>query len=208
MEERRLIINIRGANAAGKTTLARRFLQEPLVDTMIAPDGTKVGFQTCEVAGLKLPVNLLGRYDESKYSGMDTVKSAEACEWAVREALRRGGAHVMFEGFRVSKSYARYAAMRNEIVRTSRVRWLWVFLHAPTELIWERAQARREDGKLVDKKELEAVVRQMDKTRRTVDQLWPGEMLTLDPTKPPEDIYLRLLAEIAVREQGETLGRV
>lgn len=204
---KRVIVNIRGANAAGKTTLMRNFLGDPFNSHIfVAPDGTKVDFQSTDVFGLALPVVIIGKYDTSKYSGCDKIKSAEAIEWAVEHALKTfPDHHVMFEGFRVSKSYKRYAALRNRLAAQGEV-FLWVFIHATKELIFERAQARREDGKEIDKKELESVVRQMNKTQGAVQFNWPGEMLSLDPMNPPLVVFERLRDEMAARERGETLG--
>jgi hypothetical protein len=211
---RRLIVNVRGANASGKTTLVRQFLAAAArlerLQLRVDPEGAFPGRWTdgfrLELPGLALPVIVVGAYDESKYSGCDKIKSADDIETAIRSAFSLGG-HVLFEGFRVSKSYARFAALRNELCRADPgLTWLWVLLHAPKELIFERAQARREDGRLVDKKELAAVVSQMSSTRDKLRQAFPGDVLTLDPAKDPTYLYLRLLGEMAARERGETMG--
>lgn len=202
----RLVVNIRGANASGKTTLARNFLKDQLdLITTTAPDGTKVDYQVCRVPGLSRMVTLIGRYDESKYSGCDRIKSADAICWAVSQVTGSEN-HVLFEGFRVSKSYARFAALRNELVREHDITWLWALLHAPKELIFERAAARREDGKLIDKKELTSVCGQMDGTRTKLRQAFHGDVLTLDPRRSPRELYTRLVDEMTARERGATLG--
>lgn len=213
-EPRRLIVNIRGANASGKTTLARRFIPAATMGfdrlnmhLCTAPDGTEIRYSSIHPEGLQLPVMVIGTYDESKYSGMDKVKSADAICYAVSWAAQTHGAHhTLFEGFRVSKSYARFAELRNSLVRETGQTWLWALMHAPVELIYERAAARREDGKEIDHRELAAVVRQMDKTRSKVREAWPRDALTLDPRQPPEALYERLVGEMAARERGETLG--
>lgn len=204
---KRLIVNIRGANAAGKTTLMRHFLGDPFnTHQLVAPDGTKVDIQTTDVFGLTLPVAIIGKYDASKYSGCDKIKSAEAIEWAIKECLRLfEDHHVMFEGFRVSKSYKRYAALRNELSAQGEI-FLWVFLHAPKELIFERAQARRDDGKEIDKKELTSVVNTIGSSRQKVMFNWPDEHLTLDPLNTPLRVFERLRDEMISRECGKSLG--
>lgn len=205
---KRLIVNIRGANAAGKTTLAANFHNPQEIREIFWGEGGEVKstYSVWRHPALELPVYLLGPYGKTKYAGGDTIKSADAIEGMVRQLAEAQSGHVVFEGFRVSKSYARFAALRNALVRETGATWLWAFLHAPKDLIWERAQARREDGKLVDKKELEAVVRQMNKTRDTVRYIWPKDVLTLDPTQEREVLVRRLIDEMAARERGETLG--
>lgn len=198
----KLIVNIRGANASGKTTLVRNLLANASFSEQgqVAPDGTKMSWHRGYIPGLELPVIVIGKYDDSKYSGCDKIKSVEAIEWAVREAAKED-AHVVFEGFRVSKSYARFAELRNDLVRTSRVTWLWALLHAPEELIFARADARREaTSRPTDRKELSGVVRQMDKTRRTVMQLWPRDHVDLRSEKSPQELYDQLIMQMKRRE--------
>ena len=204
---RRLIINIRGANASGKTTLMRHFVANMGASLELrSPDNTKVDFQFChQPAELAMPLCVIGKYDDSKYSGCDKIKSADAIEWAVRHAMTEfPGHHIMFEGFRVSKSYSRFAALRNELTQTGRVRWIWAFLHASHDLICERSEARREDtSRLIDKEELGRVVKQMNKTRRTVQQLWPEDEVTLDPLTSPDEVYQKLVKALQTFEMAD-----
>lgn len=205
---RRLIVNIRGANAAGKTTLAREVLSRATATQALdlgPMKGASVSGTMMYLPGLKLPVFLLGRYDDSKYSGCDKIKSADAIEEAVRYMTRSTpDCHIMFEGFRVSKSYTRYAALRNELVREFGVTWLWVFLHLSHADVCARSEARREaSSRPIDKKELQGVVNVMNNTRTKVRQAFPNDHLTLDPVAlRPHDLADRLLAEMVQREQG------
>lgn len=202
---KRLTLNIRGANAAGKTTLMRKFLDDPLgvmdVVELKAPDGTKVHFQCTNVTELVHPVCVIGKYDDSKYSGCDKIKSADAIEWAVKHALEKWpDHHVLFEGFRVSKSYSRFADLRNLLSGGGEI-YLWAFLHATHDLICERSEGRREaNSRPIDREELGRVVRQMDKTRRTVLQLWPDEAITLHPTDTPDVVFANLIDWLAEKE--------
>jgi thymidylate kinase len=208
----RLIVNIRGANASGKTTLVRQFIAHSAAAGLEVrlQDSTVVRGHLLSHPALTLPIAVLGLYDASKYSGCDKIKSADQIEEAVRSLAQSDGLvdpHVIFEGFRVSKSFSRFAALRNELVKADpALTWLWALIHAPVGLIYERAAARREDGKLIDKKELAAVVKQMDGTRTKCRQAWPNDVLTLDPTQPPEAVYERFLDEMVARERGETPG--
>lgn len=202
---KRLTLNIRGANAAGKTTLMRKFLANPTEPVEViekrAPDGTKVHFQLSSVTGLSRPVVIIGKYDDSKYSGCDKIKSADAIEWAVQHALEAWPTHhVLFEGFRVSKSYSRFADLRNRLSGAGET-YLWAFLHATHDLICERSEGRREaNSRPIDREELGRVVKQMDKTRRTVLQLWPDEAITLHPSDTPDTVYANLIEWLADKE--------
>lgn len=201
---KRLIVNIRGANASGKTTLMRHFMENVVNSLELrSPDNTRVDFQFAHAPGsLNMPLCIIGKYDASKYSGCDKIKSADAIEWAVKHAMEAYPAHhVMFEGFRVSKSYSRFAALRNELTRQYDVRWVWAFLHASHDLICARSEARREDtSRPIDKVELGRVVKQMTKTKRTVEQLWHEDAVTLDPNDSPDEVYHRLVVALQTME--------
>jgi hypothetical protein len=217
----RLIVNIRGANASGKTTLARQFIAhaEARLPIDLGPmAGAPVSGCLLTLPQLRRRVFLLGKYDDSKYSGCDKIKVADAIAEAVRYLAIHRDCHVLFEGFRVSKSYTRYAALRNELVKArpalspdlEPARWLWVFMHAPDEVIFARSEARREDAsRPIDKKELAAVQRVVNNTRDKVRAAFPGEHLTLRPESwSPVMLYDRLIHEMELRERGESGGAV
>jgi hypothetical protein len=213
----RVITNIRGANAAGKTTLARFFHDKEREFLLGEFAGVKVRATLETIPGLSRDVLLLGTYDESKYSGCDKIKSKDAIQGALRYAagslldFQRGGPaqlppHILFEGFYVSKSWGPYCELRKEILKANPgLRWLWAFLHAPETLIFERSEARRSpDSRPIDKKELGGVVRQMDNSRRNAMQIFPKEeCLTLDPRRSPDELYAQLVGRIALLEGGE-----
>lgn len=214
MPSNRIIVNIRGANAAGKTTLARQFHNKEREFELGTFAGVKVKATLKMVEGLSRAVLLLGTYDESKYSGCDKIKSKDAIQGAVWHAALESDpdgvvahAHVVFEGFYVSKSYGPYVELRKQILRASAIhegdiRWLWAFIHAPEALIFERSEARRSpDSRPIDKKELGGVVRQMANSRRNAMEIFPKqEVLTLDPTRAPEALYEDLVQRMAELE--------
>jgi hypothetical protein len=208
---RRLIVNIRGSNAVGKTTLARMFLPEKTAgfDRLneyfyTHEDGTKVAYSSAEIPGLKLPVIVLGTYDASKYSGMDKVKSADAICGAVEHAAKTHGEHhTLFEGFRVSKSWDRYAELRNRLVREADVTWLWAMLNAPLELIYARSEARRDaSSRPMDEKELAAVWRVMNNSRVKAKTAFPDDTVVLDAAQKPEALFALLVLAMRHREQA------
>jgi len=205
----RVIVNIRGANASGKTTLMRRVIgSAPYVDLGQFPDAQgKMGFvqgHQFSLEGFELPFLVIGRYDASKYSGCDKIKSADQIEGVLRWAIDGGFAgHVLFEGFRVSKSWARFAAVRNWCVSNHHASWVWAFLRAEPELIFERSAARREaDARPIDKEELAAVCRVMASTWRKAKVAMPRDCLDLDASQPTEVLYAQLLGRIKMLESA------
>lgn len=212
MPSNRVIVNIRGANAAGKTTLARQFHDKDREFLLGEFAGVKVKATLKMVEGLSRAVLLLGTYDESKYSGCDKIKSKDAIQGAVWHAALESDpdgvvahAHIMFEGFYVSKSYGPYVELRKKLIKADPgLTWLWAFIHAPEALIFERSEARRSpDSRPIDKKELGGVVRQMANSRRNAMEIFPKkEVLTLDPTRAPEVLYEDLVARMAELEAG------
>jgi hypothetical protein len=213
---KRVITSLRGANASGKTTVARFFHDKDREFALGTFAGVKVRATLKTIPGLERPVLLVGTYDESKYSGCDKIKSKDAIHgalwYAALEADPDGAvasAHILFEGFYVSKSWGPYCELRKQILKAAQyrepeLRWLWAFIHAPLELILERSQARRSaDSRPIDPKELAGVVNQMGNSRRNAMQIFPKEeCLTLDPTEAPEALYAKLVAQMALLEAG------
>jgi thymidylate kinase len=204
---RRIIVNIRGPNASGKTTLARHFHQPNAADILPvwgAGENTLVPFTTKIVEGLQLPVRLLGQYDgKSKYEGCDKIKSVGAIQSAVRRMSTDPlGGHVVFEGFRVSKRYGPYAELRSTIVHENRpdVVWLWALSDISEALMYERAQARSPDREL-NRPELAATWRQMRNTIAKARAAFPAEqVLLLDARLSPEELFGQLVARMGVLE--------
>lgn len=203
---KRVIANIRGPNASGKTTLARSFYggQPQVMLVMAEGSPEKVVCSQAPAEGLGLPVTLLGPYDPAaKYAGCDKVKSVEAIRQAVRDlAARPEPCHLIFEGFRVSKSWVPYADLRNEVVRQQegRVRWLWALSDISEALMMERAQARSPERTL-NRDELSAAWRQMRNTIAKARALYPAEeVMLLDARLPPERLRELLVARMAALE--------
>lgn len=203
----RQIINIRGGNASGKTTQAWYFVEpesEDLLGSFPDKDGklTPVRFYTKAVPGLELPVHVIGTYDESKYSGCDKIKSVDVVMGAVKHATLELPGRVLFEGFRVSKSWGPYAELRNQVVRAAPVGWLWAMMAITYELTCERAQGRSPDREL-NLPELAGMCRQMNNTRIKAKAAFHGDVLELPSAEPQDNLHARLVDAIARREASQ-----
>ena len=143
---------------------------------------------------------MLSKYDDSKYSGCDKIKSVGLVHALVTHAVAVLPGHVLFEGFRVSKSWGPYADLRNRLMRAEPgMGWLWVLIHAPLELILERVVLRSAD-RVPNTPELKAMVSQLSNTRVKALTAFPGGVLVLDPREPPDALYRRLVERLAAEE--------
>lgn len=205
---KRVVVNIRGANASGKSTLARLF-HEPAGQFELGAWPDKNGKQVAvsayrtTVPGLELPVYLLGTYDHRKYSGMDTIDSADVTEEVVNTAARYLDGHVIFEGFRMSKTWGRFATLRNRVVRDAGVDWVWWMLNASLELVIQRTEERRDAASTpTDRERLRLIVAEMNSYRIKAKALFHADTFTPDPGKlSPKELRDMLVAEMVRRER-------
>ena len=131
------IVNVRGANGSGKTTIVRRFLEklpsEPLGGKPGRPSGYRVDATSW---GIRSPVFVVGSY-ENTCGGADGISTQE--EIAERTTKAHIYGHVLVEGLLMSKSSAGgYVAP----VLKSRGA-IFAFLDTPWEVCLERVLARR-----------------------------------------------------------------
>lgn len=92
------IINIRGTNGSGKTTIARELISHM---TKVKDYTTKNGvfchiYKTAD----DVPVALIGKYEGAVTGGVDRVRSVRDCVEAVAEVSKYG--HVVMEGLILS----------------------------------------------------------------------------------------------------------
>jgi hypothetical protein len=132
------IVNIRGCNGSGKTTVVRRFLErlpnEPLGGRPGRPAGYRVDASPW---GLTLPVYVVGSY-ENACGGTDGIKTQEEIVDRVRRAHAAGG-HVLVEGLLMSKSSdggVTAPALRE-------LGGIFAFLDTPWQVCLDRVLARR-----------------------------------------------------------------
>jgi hypothetical protein len=135
-----MIINIRGTNGSGKTTVIRRLMDHY--------GQTAVRVRAGEIVAHRLGCGamVVGRYvskaDPSTLTptgGCDTITTQdEVCD-AVRRFSKRGS--VLFEGLLISGLWFRYDALARELaIRDYR----WVFLNTSLEECIARTLARRQ----------------------------------------------------------------
>ena len=131
------IVNIRGCNGSGKTTIVRRFLDrlpaQPLGGKPDRPAGYTVD---ASAWGISVPVFVVGSY-ENTCGGTDGINTQE--EIAERVVKARALGHVLVEGLLMSKSSAggHVAPILKEYDA------IFAFLDTPWEVCLERVLQRR-----------------------------------------------------------------
>jgi hypothetical protein len=132
------IVNIRGCNGSGKTTIVRRFLDklsnEPLGGKPGRPAGYKVDASPW---GINIPVFVIGSY-ENTCGGTDGINTQEEIAERVVKAIGHG--HVLVEGLLMSKSSAKGHVA--PILKEHGA--IFAFLDTPWNVCLERVLARRE----------------------------------------------------------------
>jgi hypothetical protein len=131
------IVNIRGCNGSGKTTIVRRFLErlptEKLGPLPNKPWGYKVDASSWGVAR---PILVVGSY-ENTCGGADGINTQEEIATRVVAALEHG--HVFVEGLLMSKSSA--GGHVAPILKDHGA--VFAFLNTPWEVCLERVLGRR-----------------------------------------------------------------
>lgn len=96
------IVNIRGCNGSGKTTIVRRFLDRLPVTALGGKPGRPAGYRVDATAwGIQTPVYVVGSY-ENTCGGTDGIKTQDEIVERVQKAHAHG--HVLVEGLLMSKS--------------------------------------------------------------------------------------------------------
>ncbi len=137
-----MIINLRGTNGSGKSTVARGLLEGlETREVELAPYLTPGGVPRV-VAGLYAPARdliVVGPY-RTACGGCDAIKTQDL----VKESVRRAAAlacHVFFEGVIISTLYSGYRALSDEL-RAAGHHYTWAYLDTPLEVCLARIQAR------------------------------------------------------------------
>jgi hypothetical protein len=96
------IVNIRGCNGSGKTTIVRRFLDRLPVRKVGEREDRPVGYRVnAQAWGIKTPIFVIGSY-ENTCGGTDGIKTQEEIATHIKQAHALG--HVLVEGLLMSKS--------------------------------------------------------------------------------------------------------
>lgn len=134
---RHQVVNIRGCNGSGKTTIVRRFLDRLPSTPLGGKPGKPAGYYVDAMPwGLALPVYVVGSY-ENACGGTDGIKTQDEIVDRVRRAHACG--HALVEGLLMSKSSdggVTAPALRE-------LGGIFAFLDTPWEVCLERVLVRR-----------------------------------------------------------------
>lgn len=130
-----MIVNLRGTSGSGKSTVARRIIEEhggqPIMG--MVPGGKKERIVAYEIGNLCIPgsyVNVCGGCDTLSWKG-----AADYLEEKVR-ALAGNGYHVLFEGLVNTAGSKRWEGVAADFPMQ------WAFLDTPVEVCIERVLKR------------------------------------------------------------------
>jgi hypothetical protein len=155
------ILNLRGCNGSGKSTIARALFQgEDYHEIDLAPYHTPKGALR-HVAGYLVPSRSLvvvGPY-RTDCGGCDAVKTQDLVCESVRMAAVRAP-NVFFEGVIVSTIFQRYYALSRELGGM-----VWAYLDTPLEVCLARIQARN-GGKEIKEYKVAEKLPMIGSTRR------------------------------------------
>ena len=131
------IVNIRGCNGSGKTTIVRRFLDRLPAQPLGGKPGRPAGYTVDAFAwGISVPVFVVGSY-ENTCGGTDGINTQEEIAERVVKAHALG--HVLVEGLLMSKSSA--GGHVAPILKEHDA--IFAFLDTPWETCLERVLQRR-----------------------------------------------------------------
>jgi hypothetical protein len=133
-----MVINIRGTNASGKSTIARQLLTDFTATKIFGVLGPKhPEAYTLSVPGVRQPVFILGPYPHrGNTGGCDRVQPYDLILLLLDKYSPRG--HILFEGSLVSDNYGQIGEWLAARGRDAVV----LFLDTPLDVCLERLRAR------------------------------------------------------------------
>lgn len=134
------IVNIRGCNGSGKTTIVRRFLEKLSVQPLGGKPGRPAGYQVdASPWGINAPVFVVGSY-ENACGGTDGINTQEEIAERVVKAVPLG--HVLVEGLLMSKS-----SNKGHVAPILKEHGaIFAFLDTPWDVCLERVLNRRKQA--------------------------------------------------------------
>lgn len=160
------IINVRGTNGSGKTTIIRGLMKMATKVEPVGPETRPLSY-ILTIPGVDAPVAIIGSYVNVN-GGCDTIKTQDDICGRVRGHAGLGH-HVVFEGVLISVLYQRYADLDKELTADGH-KFIWGFLDTPLKVcvarIMDRRAARGDDRPLDTSKSVDPKHRQCDNVRR------------------------------------------
>lgn len=179
-----LIVNLRGNNGSGKSTVARLLMKKGRpcpASSMLLSDKITV----IDIPGCKQQWAVIGKYT-TQCGGCDALSGTDEIIALVQKVVALGH-NVFLEGVLMSDYYGKlgeYSAQFNE-------RWVFAYMDTPVEECLRRVQARRKakgNTKPFDPaKKLYPRHKGIERSRRTIEQLHERRTLTLPWQKPHAD---------------------
>lgn len=193
-----MIVNIRGTNGSGKSTIVRTLMEgrNPIPFVADGPGKRQVlGYSVRNPnPECHTPVAVVGRY-ETACGGCDTIKTQDEVQARVRgHAPSR---HVLFEGVIVSDIYGRYKEMADNYPGE----WLFAYLDTPLAVCFERIAGRRvAAGKPAEGFNRDLVTQKWENARRQFDKCTRDKVpaIWLDHTDPFPAVALQFTQDIDV----------
>lgn len=143
----RVLVNIRGCNGAGKSTIPLSMLDDPELSESYIYSSDAKRIATITVFPTYGWV-ALGKYS-NKCGGLDTIKDIATVERALEYALIRYPKYdLIMEGILCSTTYSSYADMYRKVEKKYSVQPIILSLMPPVEVCLARIQERN-GGKLI-----------------------------------------------------------
>lgn len=134
------IVNIRGCNGSGKTTIVRRFLERLPKEALGGKPNRPAGYKVDATSwGISLPIFVVGSY-ENTCGGTDGINTQQEIAERVTKAHPLG--HVLVEGLLMSKSSANGHVA--PILKDHGA--IFAFLDTPWDTCLERVLNRRKEA--------------------------------------------------------------
>lgn len=157
------ILNLRGTNGSGKSTIAHRLLKHPHQEIVLVrkrlDSKPVVGYRVDHPKG---EIIIVGPY-RTQCGGCDAIPTQDLVCAAVRAAARQCP-NVFFEGLLVSGIYARYQKL-SETCRAMGRDYVWGVLQTPLEESLRRVYARN-GGKPIKEELVEMKLRGVESAAR------------------------------------------
>ena len=130
------VINIRGTNGSGKSTIVMKLLKkfgaEPIVK-----DGKVRAYKINK----KTPIYVLGRY-ETPTGGCDTIRTQDEVSNGVRELMDKMDGDVIFEGLLISGMHSRWVELAHSRPNSH---FIFAVLDTPLKKCIKRVLKRRKE---------------------------------------------------------------